>query len=96
MRFIYYLVLIFVALIGVTFATLNAEIVSFNYYFGKVNLALSLLLVYFLAIGLVLGLIASIFPLLKCKKRNFQLKRQVNHMEKEIENLRTMPIKNSH
>lgn len=96
MRIIYYLILLTVVTVGIALATLNAEPVSFNYYFATARLAMSLLLVYVLAVGLILGFLLSLFPLLRCKQKSFQLKRRIKHMEKELENLRTLPIKDSH
>lgn len=80
-------------LIGLTFASLNAEVVTFNYYLGSGKIVLSLLLVGAFGIGIFLGLLVAISLWLRVKKENIQLKSRLKVAEKEVENLRSIPIK---
>lgn len=80
-------------LFGITFATLNANPVVFNYYFNSKQISLALLLVAALGIGILLGFIFMLFTLIKLKKDNYQLKSRLKVVEKELENLRSLPIK---
>lgn len=93
MRVISYLVLLVVMLVGLTFASLNSNIVTFNYYVGSKEIALSLLLVFAFGAGIFLGLIAAISPWLKVKRENRRFKSRLKIVEKEVENLRSIPIR---
>lgn len=79
-------------LFGITFATLNADAVIFNYYFSSVKISLALLLVGALGIGIFFGFIAMLFSVFKLKKQNYHLKTKLKIAEKELENLRSLPI----
>ena len=93
MRIITYLVLLVIMLVGLTFASLNAIPVSFNYYLGTKTITLSMLLVVAFGVGVFLGLIVSFFSWIRLKKDNFLLKSRLKNVEKEVENLRSIPIK---
>ncbi|MBU0744005.1 MAG: LapA family protein [Gammaproteobacteria bacterium] len=93
MRVISYLVLLVIMLIGLTFASLNSTVVTFNYYLGMKDIALSLLLVFTFGSGIVLGLLVAILPWIKVKRDNVRVKARLKVFEKEVENLRSIPIK---
>ena len=80
-------------LIGLTFASLNSAPVTFNYYLGTKDLALSILLTLFFGAGIFLGMIAYIVSWIKIKRDNLKLKSQIKVAEIEIKNLRSIPIK---
>ena len=73
--------------------TLDAAPVVFNYYLGSKTIALSLLLVFAFGGGIFLGLLASIFSWINIKRDNFRLKSRLKLVEKEVKNLRSIPIK---
>lgn len=93
MRILSYLVLLAIMLTGLTFASLNATPVVFNYYLGSKTITLSLLLVFAFGGGIFLGLLVSIFSWIRVKRDNFQLKSRLKLVEKEVKNLRSIPIK---
>jgi len=95
MRIFTYCIFALILIVGVTFACLNAEPVAINYYIGKHSLPLSLLLVLSFAFGGLLGLLASFFMYIKQKAKIYKLNSRINTAEKEIANLRTMPLKNN-
>ena len=72
--------LLFLA-IGLSFAILNASPVSIDYYLGNRQIALSLLLVYALGIGLLLGFLSGSLSRLRLKRANFQLKKALQQRE---------------
>jgi len=80
-------------LIGLTFAALNSEVITFNYYIGSKEMALSLLLVFTFGAGICLGLLVAILPWIKVKRENRRIKSRLKVIEKEVENLRSIPIK---
>ncbi|HEX4045023.1 MAG TPA: LapA family protein [Gammaproteobacteria bacterium] len=92
MHIISYLLLLIIVIFGVTFATLNSESVTINYYLGQSTLPLSLLLVLVFALGCLMGIIVGFWLLLKSKVSNYRLKQRLTLAEKEIENLRAIPI----
>ncbi|MCP4475814.1 MAG: LapA family protein [Gammaproteobacteria bacterium] len=63
--------------IGVTFALLNSEVVHFNYYVGEQMLPLSLLLVFSLIIGVVLGWIVCVPNRIRQRTQIYRLRRQL-------------------
>lgn len=82
MRIINLIILVLVMVVGAVFAVLNAESVHFNYYFGSIDLPLSVLLVAFLFSGALLGAIVSFFARLSLKQENAQLRYQVDKNQK--------------
>jgi putative membrane protein len=96
MRIFMCIILLILILLGLSFALLNAEPVVINYYIGSDRLPLSLLLVYSLGIGALLGLLVGLTMYLKAKKEAFWLMHRLKSLEKEVANLRVMPLKDAH
>ncbi|OGT42989.1 MAG: hypothetical protein A3F42_05595 [Gammaproteobacteria bacterium RIFCSPHIGHO2_12_FULL_37_34] len=92
MRIISYFFLLIIVLFGMTFATLNSESVTINYYFSQSALPLSLLLVLVFSLGCFIGMIVGFWLLIKSKLYNYRLQQRLTLAEKEIENLRAIPI----
>lgn len=95
MRILGLVFFIIVILLGISFAVLNAEEVKLNYYFGTTSLPLSLVTVIAFAIGAILGILVSLFLILRLKSQNAKLRRTIRNAEKEVKNLRNLPIKDS-
>lgn len=91
-RIISYFFILIIVLFGMTFATLNSESVTINYYFSQSTLPLSLLLVLVFALGCLIGMIVGFWLLIKSKFQNYRLQQRLSLAEKEIENLRAIPI----
>lgn len=96
MRIVTLVVMIAVVLMGVTFAILNAEQVQVDYYFSAISLPLSLLMVMVLGLGMLLGLLMSLLRMLRLSAENRRLKSKMRLVEKEVENLRSIPLKDEH
>jgi lipopolysaccharide assembly protein A len=77
-RIIFYLLLLVLVILAITFAALNANPINLNYYIGTTHISLSLLLTYVLGIGILLGFSATFIPFLKLKREVRVLKRQLN------------------
>lgn len=92
MRLISYFFLLVIILFGMTFATLNSESVTINYYIGQSTLPLSLLLVLGFALGCLIGMLVGFGLLIRSKLSNYRLRQRLNLAEKEIENLRAIPL----
>lgn len=93
MRVIYYLLLIVVVLLGATFATLNMQVVSLNYYLDQAKVPLALLLALTFGCGSLFGLIIGFWLLLKTKLKHYRVRQRLTLVEKELENLRTIPLR---
>jgi len=95
-RILKYLLLLIVVAGGVSFAWLNAQPVSFNYYAGTAQIRLSLVLVLFLIGGWLLGIFSMLRSYLSLRRRLARVQRKLTVAEKEIGNLRSLPIKHGH
>lgn len=96
LRFIYIAFALLVIIFGVVFAVLNATDVQLNYYLGSIELPLSLVLVLAMIVGALLGILASLSFIIGSRRSATKLKRSVEIAEKEIVNLRNIPIKDDH
>ncbi|MFA5960321.1 MAG: LapA family protein [Tatlockia sp.] len=88
-----YVVLI---LLGVSFAALNASSVQVNFYFKTMTMPISVLMVFTLGIGLLLGVLLFLYRYWRLKMDCLKLKHQLKMTEKEIKNLRAIPLKDQH
>lgn len=93
MRIFSYVFLLLTMLLGITFSALNANHVLFNYYFGSKQIPLALLLVITFGVGIFTSLLVAVFSMLKLKKENYHLRSRLKIVEKELENLRYLPLK---
>ncbi len=82
-----------VLLLGLIFHLKNNQLIELNYYLGSIELSLSLLVVLVLCVGAFLGVMASLPVIIKLKRSQMKLNRQIENREKEINNLRVLPIK---
>jgi putative membrane protein len=96
LRFIYIAFALLVIIFGIVFAVLNATDVQLNYYLGSIELPLSLVLVLAMIVGAILGILASLSFIIGSRRSATKLKRSVEIAEKEIVNLRNIPIKDDH
>ena len=96
MRVLYISFLSLVAVIVVLFAVSNSQQISLNYYFGQENLPLSLALGMSFTIGIFLGIFVCLKTIISTKYKIRLLKHDMKLANKEISNLRAIPIKDSH
>jgi putative membrane protein len=95
-RILSYVFILLIILIGISFATLNSDVVDVNYYIGQKEMPLSLLLALVFGFGCLLGVLVGVWMLLKTKVNNYRLKQRLKFAEKEIENLRAIPLQDKH
>jgi putative membrane protein len=88
----FFIVIVFMGLI---FHIKNDQLVELNYYVNSISVSFSLVIVLTLCIGALLGVLASLPMILKLKHENAMLDRQVKMTEKEINNLRVIPVKDT-
>lgn len=88
------LILLFVVLLfGLAFHLKNNQLIQIDYYVGAIAMPLSLIIVSVLMIGALSGVLASLPMIVKLKRRALTLEKQIKNNEKEINNLRVMPVK---
>jgi putative membrane protein len=95
MKWMIYLIYLFLLIFGVSFSLLNADKVTLNLYLASFTLPLSLLLVLVLVFGVCLGIGLIIFKYWRLKYQYRKLSNQLQLKEQEIQNLRVIPIKDS-
>ncbi|MBI5448604.1 MAG: LapA family protein [Gammaproteobacteria bacterium] len=93
MRLLKLVLILLMALLGVSFACLNAQPVLINYYIGNSLIPFSLLLVFALILGSLLGALALFMLYLRQKTLTLRLQHRLKLAEKELANLRTLPLK---
>ncbi len=86
---VFYVLLI---LIGVGFAGLNASSVQINVYFTILTMPVSVLIILVLGIGVLIGVILFLSRYWRLKAEHRKLKNQLKLTEKEIRNLRAIPL----
>ena len=83
--------LLILAIVVISFTTLNAQSIQINYYFGEMDIPLAIALVASIAAGIVFGFIASFGIVLRLKRENLKLKKSTKNAERELTSLRTVP-----
>lgn len=92
-RLIGFLFLVVLIVLGLSFAVLNSQPVSLNYYFGYRDIPLSMIVVLSLATGAVIGVLVSAGLMLRLKAQSRQLRRKLRNAEKDSDQLRVLPAK---
>jgi putative membrane protein len=87
-RFVFYLVVAFLAVI---FALLNSQSTQFDYYFGKTDLPLAMIVAIAMVVGAVLGVTASLGMVIRSKRKSTVLRKSASNAEKELAKLRAIP-----
>lgn len=85
----FYLILI---IVGVSFAALNATSVKVNFYLATITMPISVLIIITMGIGVLLGYLLFLSKQLRLKAENRRIKMQLRVNEKEIKNLRAIPL----
>ncbi len=95
MKRLFYIVLtVFIFFIGLTFAFQNKQSVELSYYFDlQWRGPLSLMLILALAIGVGVGYLVAMQLVMRARRELAQTKKEIKQVEQEVENLRSLPIK---
>lgn len=89
-------VVIVVFIIGLAFYLRNDQQIAVDYFLGNLELSFSVWLLIILVLGVLLGWLTSLPVIIKLKRQNSRLSRQIKVTEKEINNLRVLPVKDTH
>lgn len=90
------LFLLLMALVSSVLTKLNSHETTFNYYIASVELPLASLLLLTLVCGALFGLLLTIGMMLSERVEKRRLRRTLELRDKEIRNLREIPIKGRH
>ena len=93
MRLIMMIFYVCLMLFGVTFAALNAGSIALNLYFKTITLPIAVLIISAFACGIIVGFMIFLGRYLGLRAKHYKVKHQLQVMEKEIKNLRTIPLK---
>lgn len=96
MRIIMLVIYVLLIILGVTFAALNASSVQVNFYVTTVTMPVSVLMTIMLGIGILIGFILFIFRYWRLKAECRRMNSQLKLTEKEIKNLRSIPLQDQH
>ena len=92
-RIIGLLFLLLVAVLVLTFSVRNNAVVAIDYFIGAVELPLAVALALALVLGALVGVVASVGWVLRARREARGLRREVALRRKEIDNLRSAPLK---
>jgi uncharacterized integral membrane protein len=92
-RLLSLIIVLFIMALGFAFHLRNGEFFEVDYYVGSVGLPFSLWLVLALSIGALLGILASLPLVVRCRRDNARLARRLRVNEQELRNLRVVPMK---
>lgn len=90
---LFYLLLI---ILGVSFAALNAVSVEVNFYLKSVTMPISVFMTIALGLGIVIGFLLFCSRYWRLKIEYLKMKSQLKLTEKEIKNLRSIPLQDQH
>lgn len=96
MRIVMIIIYLMLILFGVSFAVLNAGSVEINLYFTSIKMPIAVLMTIMLGIGLLMGLLFFVWRYWRLKVDYLKIKNQLKLSEKEVKNLRDIPLKNQH
>jgi putative membrane protein len=95
-RIVNLVLILIVTLVTVTFTLLNSQPVRINYYFGSYEIDLLIVILVALVLGALLGITAALGKLFSLRQELSRKDKKIRITEKELENLRSLPLKEDH
>ena len=95
-RFLLIVLVVLVCLAGLAFHLRNEQIVALDFYLGTIEYHFSVFILVSIIIGALLGILAVVPKYLSLKRQNLKLSKQLKLQNREVNNLRAIPIKDSH
>lgn len=92
-RLLGFLFLIVLVALGLSFAVLNADPVTLNYYFGFLEVPLSMIVVVSLVAGALIGVLVSMGSLLRLRQTSARLKRQLHAAQRDADRVTILPAR---
>lgn len=88
-----YILIFVVTVFAVAFTLLNSQPVKLNFYLLSFEIDLVVVILVSLAIGSLLGVTAVLGKLISFKQEIMRKDKKIKVTEKEVENLRSLPLK---
>ena len=92
-RIIKLVLILLVTIVAVTFTLLNSQPVKLDFYIGSFDTDLVVVILICLVLGSALGITAVLGKLISFKQELLRKDRKIRLTEKEVENLRSLPLK---
>lgn len=96
MKQIIYLLIITLLFLGGVFSFLNPGSITINYYLDSLVVSKAIFVIATVCLGFLFGLVIALAIYIRLKRVNYSLKKQIYLANKELDNLRTIPIKDHH
>jgi len=93
-RVIFWIVFLLIAVIAVTVISSNQQTVNIDILFTKVEVQIGLALLVGFAVGWLFGILSMLLPWLKRANKARVLGKKLKTKEKEVDNLRQLPMSN--
>jgi uncharacterized integral membrane protein len=95
-RILFFIVLLILVVFTISFTLLNSQKVSIKYYFVQWDTDLMKVILFSVCLGAVLGFLATISWVARLGNELKKKKKEVKLIEKEVANLRALPLKDKH
>jgi len=95
-NFLLVIIFIFVLVVSALFFAQNDSMVEVHYFAGTFKWQMNWILVTMLVIGILIGSLALMANLISTKVKLANANRKLTNCEKEINNLRALPIKDNY
>jgi putative membrane protein len=95
-RIIFYIILFIIFVLAISFSLLNSQTVNIDLYFSKQSVDLMLVILASICVGVVMGVAAVSGMMLRTRHELSKTKKEVKLVEKEVANLRSLPLKDKH
>jgi len=92
-RILYLIVIILIAIFTISFTLLNSQPVTVSYYFGRYEVDLLVVIVICFTLGAVVGVFSVLGKMFSLKHEVIKKEKEIRITEKEVENLRSLPLK---
>ena len=94
-KYFYIILILLIFIVSLVFFLKNNQMIAFDYLVNSQDISLSFLLIISLSIGALLGILAWLPKIIGMKHRISKLEKQMKLSEKELDNLRVMPMKDT-
>ncbi len=93
MRIVQGIILLIVFVLALAFTVINADAVTLNYYLGKLELPLSVIIIGAFAMGAIVGILATLGRVMRLRREVNRLQRSERIAQQELTNLRSLPAR---
>ena len=93
LKLIKFILLLGFALLGAGFASINPTPVAVHFYYYDLTVPLGLLVLVMVGVGALLGVFSSLLLMAGLRRENQRLRRRARLASEEVNNLRTIPLK---